>query len=286
MRSGFLLTLGAALLFGVGGSVAVSLLATLDPINAAQLRSAGAALIIGGMAYRRGQSGHGGRLWELAGLGLALALVTLAFYRAIERLGVGPGVTIQFSAPVLVLAWMRLVQRRHVPGPAWLAALLTLTGTALISRVWVIESMDPLGLAAAVTAAFTFTAYLLLTERLGRVLPSLSIAAYGFGFSALILLAFTPARLPPSDLRPWIELAWIVALGTVVPFLLEVKALTLADPGTVGVAASVEPLVAASVAWVWLGQAMSLAQVGGTVLTVAGVAAIQRITASAATPIT
>jgi drug/metabolite transporter (DMT)-like permease len=286
MKAGFLLTLGAAFLFGVGGSVAVGLFETLDPRNAAQLRSAGAALIIGFIAYRKGQSGHGGRLWELAGLGLSLALVTLTFYWSIERLGVGPGVTIQFSAPVLVLLWMRVVQRRDIPGPAWVAALLTLTGTALISRVWVIESMDPLGLMAAVAAAFTFTAYLLLTERLGRVLSSLSIAAYGFGFSAIILLMATGVHLPPGDLKPWVELVWIVILGTVVPFLLEMKALKLADPGTVGVAASIEPVVAASVAWLWLGQTMSPVQIGGTVLTVIGVAAIQRITATAATPVT
>jgi drug/metabolite transporter (DMT)-like permease len=118
------------------------------------------------------------------------------------------------------------------------------------------------------------------------VLPSLSIAAYGFGFSAIILLMATGVHLPPGDLKPWVELVWIVILGTVVPFLLEMKALKLADPGTVGVAASIEPVVAASVAWLWLGQTMSPVQIGGTVLTVIGVAAIQRITATAATPVT
>ena len=127
-----------------------------------------------------------------------------------------------------------------------------------MSRVWDAGALDPAGLAAAAVASVTFAAYLLGSGYLGRFLPTLSVAAYGFAFSALCLLVVFPgaAAARPSA-RLLVELGWLVILGTVVPFLLEVDALKMTDAGTVGVVATLEPVVAAAVAWIWLGQQLT-----------------------------
>lgn len=265
--------------------MAADLLVSIPAGNTAQIRSVMSALVLGAMAYRRRVTAHGGRLWHLALLGIVLAAVTVSFFVAISRLGVGPGVTIQFTAPVLVLAWVRVFQRRHVPSSAWIAAGAALLGVALVSKVWESERLDALGLLSAGIASITFAAYLLGSGYLGRYLPTLTIAAYGFGFSALILLALFPVRLPPSDPVVLIELSWLVVLGTVAPFLLEVAALRLADPGTVGVVATLEPVVAATVAWIWLGQTLGLVQVVGSLIVVTAVAVVQRFTGAGPTPV-
>ena len=278
-QRGIAYTALAALLFGVNGAVAGDLLEEIPAGNVAQLRSVLAALILGLIAYRRRAVSTGGRLLALAGFGLNLAVVTVAFLVGISRLGVGPGVTIQFSGPVLVLAWMRLVNKRRVPVLAWIAAFIALIGVALISGAPDFGRLDPLGLLAAGIAALSFATYIILSGFLGRRLPTITIAAYGFSFSALFLLAAFRVVVPPADPRVLAEVVWLVLLGTVAPFLLEVAALRLTEPGIVGVVATLEPVVAAAVAWWWLDQILTPLQVIGGLLVVGAVALIERYSA-------
>jgi drug/metabolite transporter (DMT)-like permease len=281
---GIWLTVIASVLFGVNGSVAADLLGSFPAGNTAQVRSILAALVLGGLAYRSRATRHGGHLIGLAALGIALAAVTVSFFVAIDRLGVGPGVTIQFTGPILVLAWQRLVRRQAVPGSAWGAATVALVGVAVVSRVWEAETLDPGGLAAAGVAAVMFAAYLLGSGYLGRFLPTLSVAAYGFAFSALSLLAVFPVTLPPAEPRVLVEIGWLVILGTVVPFLLEVEALKLTDAGTVGIVATLEPVVATVVAWAWLGQLLTGWQIAGAATVVIAIAIVQYFTGGEGEP--
>lgn len=275
-RRGVAYTVLAALLFGVNGAVAADLVRAIPAGNIAQLRSVLAALVLGLIAYRRRAVATGGRLLALGGFGLILAIVTVSFFVAISRLGVGPGVTIQFSGPVLVLCWMRLVNKRPVPLIGWLAGAAALAGVALISGAPEFGRLDPLGLVAAGIAAVSFAAYIILSGFLGRSLPTITIAAYGFSFSGLFLLAAFRVVLPPATPRILIELVWLVLLGTVAPFLLEVAALRMTDPGIVGVVATLEPVVAATAAWWWLEQSLAPLQVFGGLLVVGAVALVQR----------
>lgn len=279
---GLWMTLAAAVLFGVSAVVAADVFEMVSPVRVAQFRSVIAALALGAVAYRRGRVDHGGQLRTLAVLGAILAAVTVTFYWAIERLGVGPGTTIQFTAPVLVLAWMRVVERRKVPGVAWVAAAGAIIGTALMTRAWD-TSIDLVGVAAGAGAALTFATYLVLGERLGSRLPSLTVIAYGFAFSALIWVVAVPPSVADLTAGAWARLLFIGLAGTAAPFLLEVSALRRADPGSVGVVATAEPVVGAAVAWVALNQVLSTIQVLGGALTAVAVAAIHLSTSRRST---
>ena len=105
-------------------------------------------------------------------LGINLAVVNVTFYWAIDRLGVGPGATIQFLGPILVLGWMVVVQGRSVAPMAWGAAVLAVMGVALASRAWDLASLDWIGIASGLASAVTFASYLLLGEHLGRRMPA------------------------------------------------------------------------------------------------------------------
>lgn len=279
--SGIWFALIAAFLFGVSGVVAADVFSEVDPTRVAQLRSLMAAVFLLAIATRRRALRVRGHITGLLLFGVLLAAVTITYYWAIDRLGVGPGVTLQFLGPALVLVWMRLVQRRPVPGPAWLAAGLAVVGTALMARVWEAGDLDAAGVAAGLAAAVTFAGYLIVGEQLGRELPGITVVGYGFGISAIIWLAASPPLdLPGGAL--WGKLIWIGIAGTALPFLAEIAALKRGDPGQVGVVATAEPVVAAITAWVAIGQRLSSAQVVGGLFTVLGVAVIQRVTHSVA----
>jgi drug/metabolite transporter (DMT)-like permease len=78
----------------------------------------------------------------------------------------------------------------------------------------------------------------------------------------------------------WALIAWIVLLGTVAPFLMVIGALRNLAATEAGIAGMVEPVLAGAVAWVWLGETLTVIQVTGSLVVIAGIAVAQRATAS------
>ncbi len=267
------------MLFGVSGVVAADALDSIDAIEVARFRAVVTSVLMGLAVRRRAQwSVIRPHLPWLIAFGLVLATVTLSFYVTIDRLGVGPGVTIQFLGPVAVLGWMALVQSRPVPAAAWGAATVAVAGTALMNETWALQRLDAVGVGAGLLAAASFAAYLIVGERLGRALPPVVVVAIGFAVSAIVFLAAAPPSMPRLGPELWSQLVWIAVAGTTLPFLLEVAALKRADPGRVGVVATAEPVVAAAGAWAFLGQGLGPVQMIGGLLVVLGIGALQLLT--------
>jgi drug/metabolite transporter (DMT)-like permease len=68
---------------------------------------------------------------------------------------------------------------------------------------------------------------------------------------------------------------WVIVLGSAVPFALIVGALRHISATRVGIAAMLEPVVATVVAWVWLRESLSAAQLAGAAVVLAGIALAQ-----------
>jgi drug/metabolite transporter (DMT)-like permease len=119
---------------------------------------------------------------------------------------------------------------------------------------------------------------LLLGERLGRELPVLTIVAWAFVFASVAWVIVQPVWSFPTDLSgaAWTELLWIGIGGTALPFLAQFAAVRRIAAGIAGVVASMEPVVAAVAAWVWLDQVLTGAQMVGGLMVVGAVAVIQR----------
>ena len=113
-----------------------------------------------------------------------------------------------------------------------------------------------------------------------------SLLAWGFTFAALFWAVVQPwldvppeivARAsPPRPLRRrdapvWLLLAYIVVLGTVVPFILLVSALHHVPATGVTIVAMLEPVLAAIVAWIWLGEELAAVQIVGGLIVLVGV---------------
>jgi drug/metabolite transporter (DMT)-like permease len=68
---------------------------------------------------------------------------------------------------------------------------------------------------------------------------------------------------------------WVIVLGTLAPYALDLAALRHLPVTTVGAVGMLEPVVAAGVAWLWLEQALTTTQVAGGLVVLAGVALAQ-----------
>ena len=73
------------------------------------------------------------------------------------------------------------------------------------------------------------------------------------------LLGTSQARTCPI----WLLVAWMVVLGTIVPFVLVVGALQHITATRVGIVAMLEPVIAILLAWLWLGESLEPVQLVG-----------------------
>ncbi len=272
----------AALFWGVSGAVAADAFAAVTPAQVAEVRAIVTSLFFIPFAWRRGVLSPGKGLGWFALFGVNLAIVNVTFYWAIDRLGVGPGATLQFLAPIFVLLWMVVAQHRRVVPAVWIAGIGAVTGVFLITEAWHLEGGDWIGVMWGLISAVAFASYLVFGEHLGRRYASMTIVTWGFIFASLVWMVFQPLWVFPTNLSGivWVELIWVGIMGTALPFLFEVSALRRASSGIVGVIATTEPVFASTVAWIWLGQVLSPIQIFGGAMVLGAAIAVQRWGAS------
>jgi drug/metabolite transporter (DMT)-like permease len=276
---GALLTLLAAALWGISGAIAGGVFEVVSPARVTQSRAIIAAAVLVPYAAHRGVLRLGGGFWKFALLGLNLAVVNVTFYWALDALGVGPGATIQFLAPILVLGWMAIVHKTQVKALVWVAAVSAIFGVGLVTQAWNLEGSDILGVISGLVSAVAFATYLLYGEYLGRTYKPAQIAAWGFVFASLIWLVVLPIWTFPTDIGAdaWRDLLVIGVLGTAVPFIFGFGALRLVSSGVAGVVATAEPAIAAIAATVLLSQTLAPIQWLGVAVVVIAIATVQRI---------
>jgi drug/metabolite transporter, DME family len=231
----------------------------------------------------------------LVGFGLSVAFVNASYYVAIDRLPVGVAISLQYTAPALLLSVSavvaarapdsrvsRLLVARRPGGAVWGAAVLTLVGAVLVSRAYDgFESLDAKGLLAAVGSAMFFATYLLTASLAGRRgTPAATVLFWGFVVSIVAWAVLSPWWSWPvkklSEPEVSLSVLGVGVVGTLIPFFLAVGAVRILTPATAGIAATVEPPFAAAFAWIFLGQHLAGGQLVGGAMVLAGVALAQR----------
>lgn len=304
---GYVAVQAAAILFGVNASVSkVVLTAGLDPPRLTALRCTGAAvgLLIVALVTRPGRLKVTWReLPALAVLGVVgAALIQWFYFVAIDRLPVGIALLLEFTAPVFVALYARAVLRESVRRRMWLAIALALGGLALVAEVWRDIGLDLVGVLAGLGAALCLTTYYLLGQRSVARRDAVSLTFWMFAFAGVFWAVVLPwwafdggvlaqqttllGALDSVTTPVWTALLWVIVLGTLIPFALNLSALRDLPATTVGVVGMTEPVLAGIVAWWWLGQSLSLTQViGGLVVLVGiGLAQTARMTVRASAP--
>ena len=293
---GYTMVLVAAALFGINGAVSkVVLTSGLSSLRLTEARSAGACIALTAIAFARSPASLRVRRRELSWLALfgivGVAFVQLFYFLAIHRLPVGIALLIQYIGPVLVAIWARTFGHEHVRRRIWLALALSLVGLALMVRLWAGVSLDGLGVVFALVAAVVFAVYLLLAEHQVGSHEPIPLLAWAFFFATLFWTvtqpwwsfpAATVARTVPLQghlaslhLPVWALVLWVIVLGTIVPFSLIVAALRHVSATRVGIVATLEPVVATTVAWVWLEESLSPVQLVGAAVVLTGIALAQ-----------
>ena len=207
--------------------------------------------------------------------------VQLIYYEAIQRIPIGVALVIEYTAPLLILAYWRF-RGRHVGLGLWLAGVLTLVGCYFVVGAYdaQLRQVNAVGALLAMVDAIILAVYFLLAERLVARYSSWALLCVGFGTAAL---AWSIAR-PPWTL-PWASLngelgpyvLGVVIIATVVPYLFSVGAVRLIPAARVGLTSTAEPVVAAVTAWLLIGESLEVLQVVGGAIVVIGILVAQSV---------
>ncbi|MFF7724969.1 DMT family transporter [Streptomyces sp. NPDC008001] len=276
----------SALAFGGSGVAAKPLIQVgLDPLHVVWLRVAGAALVLLPVAWRH-RALVTRRPALLAGFGLlAVAGVQACYFAAISRIPVGVALLVEYLGPALLLGWVRFVQRRPVSRAAAVGVVLAVAGLACVVEVWSGMSFDAVGLLLALGAACCQVGYFVLSDHGSdgeEPADPFGVIAYGLLVGALVLTAVArpwdmdwsvltgSAGMNGTDVPAVLLLGWIVLIATVAAYLTGVLAVRSLSPQVAGVVACLEAVIATVLAWVLLGEHLSLPQLLGGALVLVG----------------
>jgi drug/metabolite transporter (DMT)-like permease len=292
---GYALTLGAAAFFAVNGTVStLALQAGLPPARLTALRCVGAAvgLLAVLLLTSPGRLRIGVRdIPFLAVFGVVgVALTQWLYYVAIGRMPVGIALVFEMTAPVLIALYVWLVRREAVRRRLWVALGLSLSGLVFVAEVWQEGgSLDGVGVLAALAAAVCLATYYLMGERGTHTRDPVALTCWSFvaaglfwsvvqpwwRFDASVLGESVPVSIGSLHLPLWALVGWIVGMGAMVPFWLSIAALRHLPPTTAGLVATIEPVLASVVAWLWVEQVLSGWQVVGGFVVLTGIALAQ-----------
>lgn len=245
---GTALMVGSGLSNQLGAAVAALAFPVLGPVGVVAVRQWMAAAVLVTAGRPRLRTFTASQWRPVLGLAAVFATMNLTLYAAIERIGLGLAVTLEFLGPLTVAL---LGSRRRVD---LLCALVAGAGVVVLVRPQ--PSADYLGIGLALVAAVCWACYILLNRTVGDRLPGAQGSAAAAAVSALLYLPVGAVVLwqhPPGVAVLACALAAGV-LSSAVPFLADLLALRRVPTRFFGIFMSVNPVLAVLVGMVVLGQ--------------------------------
>lgn len=249
------LVLFAALLWGTTGT-AQALGPDAHPVTVGAVRLAVGAAGLAAVAARRGGPDLRRAPWKaVAAAGAGMAAYQVAFFAAVRTAGVALGTAVTIgSAPLLAGALARWVDREPLTPRWWAATVLAVAGVVAIGGA---PAGAPLsGVALALAAGASYAAFTVGAKRLVTACAPPTAMAAAFGAGAVLLL---PA-LVAGDLswlgRPAGQLmaGWLGLVTVTAAYLLFAAGLSRTTVATAATLSLAEPLMAALLGALVLGE--------------------------------
>ncbi|MFB7784096.1 DMT family transporter [Streptomyces vinaceus] len=250
------LVIAAGISVQFGAALAVMIMPGAGAAGVVTLRLAAAALVLL-LLCRPKVRGYARADWgTVVAFGVAMAGMNGLFYQSIDRIPLGPAVTLEVLGPLV----LSVVVSRRLVSLLW--AGLALAGVALLAGLGGGEGfggLDLLGVGFALGAGAMWAAYIVFSARTGRRFPQADGLALAMAVAAVLSLPLGvveagSALLVPSTLALGVGVA---VLSSVLPYTLELLALRRLPAPTFAILMSLEPAIAATAGFLILGQAMS-----------------------------
>lgn len=262
------LMLGGTVSGQAGAALGATAFPLIGPVGVVALRQLVTAAVLV-PAVRPRLRGRTRSQWLLAlGLVAVFSVMNLSLYLAVERLGLGLAVTIEFLGPLAVAI---LGSRRRLD-----LACAVLAGVGVVVLTNPGPTTDVVGIALALAAAAAWAAYILLNRAVGQQFSGLDGPALASGLTALVWLPVAAWWFSQHPLT-WPALALAAGcaiLASLVPYVVDVHALRRVPAPMFGTFASINPVFAALLGWLVLHQTLDVNEWVGIALIVASNAVV------------
>ncbi|WP_246458666.1 EamA family transporter [Streptomyces himalayensis] len=234
----------------IGAAIGSLAFPVLGPVGVVAVRQYVAAIVLFAVGRPNLRTLTRQQWWPVALLALVFGTMNLSLYSAIDRIGLGLAVTLEFLGPLSIAL---AASRRRLDA---CCAVMAAAGVVTLMRPG--PSTDYLGMGLGLLAAVCWASYILLNRTVGRCIPGAQGPAAAAGLSALM---FLPAGLvivvehPPTAGAAVYAVAAGV-LSSAVPYLADLFTLRRVPARSFGLFMSVNPVLAAVVGWVVLGQSL------------------------------
>ncbi len=249
------------------------------------LRLAATAILLGALLALARRHGALPRVRVPAIVGLGLLAVPLnvgLFFEGASRAPAAHAALFYALTPVLVFGLER-IRGNAVATPARiLGLLLALSGAVVVlARRGAFEGPEPVGDLMLLGAAFSWALYTCYSRPLVATVGAFPTMAWTLLVGCLVGLPLGWLRAPLPDvaalpLRVWGAVAYLAVITSVTSYWLWLFALKRLDATQVAVFTNLQPIATAVLAWLLLGERISLALLTATVLVLAGVSLVQR----------
>lgn len=262
---------GAAVLVRIGGSALVLLLPCLVLLRATGVRVLGSNWrYLGGYAV------------------LAVAGTQIGFFSAIQTLPVAVALLIEYTGPVLVVAWLWWRRGQRPTGLVVGGGLLAMVGLVLIlDPTSAGGSLDPRGIAWASFAAVCLAGYFLLSGHVHEDLPPLLVVGVGMVAGWVLLAAAAavgllavratadPVALGGRELPWWVLAAALVLVATVFAYLTGIAAVRRLGARLASFVSLMELIMATVLSALLLSQVPGPRQILGGLVIVSGLVLVR-----------
>ena len=289
-RLGLLFAVGSAFAFGLSGPLAKSLMESgWSPTAAVTARLAGGALVMAIVAtvvkpdWFREALRHA-KTVVAYGL-IPIAGAQLCYYNAVSHLSVGVALLLEYTAPVLVVAWLWGNTRRRPSNLTLAGVALAVAGIMLVLDVFSGAQINLVGVGWGLAAAVCAACYFVMSDEVtadGSGLNSITLATAGLivGTVAVALLGASgvmPLTFATHDavVAGWTT-SWVVpaialaVIPTAIAYTLGIMGIARLRPRFASLVGLAEVLFAVLAAWALVGEAMSPTQAVGGAVVLAG----------------
>lgn len=249
---GIATALGSSLSNQSGAALGALAFPVIGPVGVVAVRQLVTAAVLGAFARPRWGAMTRTQWLLVIALAVVFSVMNLSLYSAVERIGLGLAVTLEFLGPLAVAV---AVSRRLVD-----VACAAVAGIGVVVLINPGPSSDLLGIGLALVAAVAWASYILLNRSLGQRLPGVQGTAAA---SIVALVVWLPVSVvwfvmyPPTLTVLGFALACGL-LSSLIPFTADLLALRRVPAGLFGTFTSLNPVWAALTGWVILAQSLDL----------------------------
>ena len=185
--------------------------------------------------------------------GLMLGCMNLAIYAAFARIPIGVAIAIEVTGPLALV----LLSSRRPRDVAWVACAAV--GLWLLSPLHAGgASLDPVGVAWALGAAFCWAMYIVFGKRVSTLEGGHAVA-WGMLVASLCAVPVGVAQAGSALFTPAVLAAGlgVAVLSSILPYSLEMAALARLPRRVFGILVSAGPAIGALAGWFVLGEQLS-----------------------------